>query len=148
VKALRDTGGRRGSSTRSSESCCEAYGIHIPFDLIDLHAHNPARYPQLLQSTAHGRFDILFAFPGETLRLEPSGVLSGPREAEPEQGDFLAAFDRWWSFSMPDVDAPDDLPFTGGWFVYLGYELASQIEPCLRLPLADNVLPVAAATRF
>jgi anthranilate synthase component 1 len=148
VKALRDTGSRRGSSTRSSDSCCEVYGISFPFDLIDLHAHNPARYPQLLQSTAHGRFDILFAFPGETLRLEPSGALSGPREAEPGEGDFLAAFDRWWSSSSTDANAAEDLPFSGGWFVYLGYELASQIEPCLRLPLADNVLPVAATTRF
>ncbi len=148
MNALCDTGGRRGSSTRSSEPCCALHGISFPFDLIDLHAHNPARYPQLLQSTAHGRFDILFAFPGETLRLEPSGVLSGPPEAGPRDGDFLGAFDRWWSFSSTEVNEPEDLPFTGGWFVYLGYELAARIEPCLCLPSAGDVLPVAAATRY
>jgi 4-amino-4-deoxychorismate synthase (2-amino-4-deoxychorismate-forming) component I len=148
VKALRDTGGRRGSSTRSSEPCCALHEISFAFDLIDLHAHNPARYPQLLQSTAHGRFDILFAFPGETLRLDSSGVLSGPPEAEPRADDFLGAFDRWWSSSSTEVNEAEDLPFTGGWFVYLGYELAALIEPCLRLPPAGDVLPVAAATRY
>jgi anthranilate synthase component 1 len=148
VEALRDTGGRRGSSIRSSEPGCTRHGISSPFDLIDLHAHNPARYPQLLQSTAHGRFDILFAFPGETLRLEPSGALTGPPVADPGEGDFLAAFDRWWSSSSTGISPQEDLPFTGGWFVYLGYELAAWIEPCLRLPPAGDVLPVAAATRY
>ena len=148
MKALRDMGGRRGSSIRSSETCCEVHGISLPFDLIDLHAYNPARYPQLLQSTAHGRFDILFAFPEATLGLDSSGALSGPPEAEPDDGDFLAALDRWWFSSSAVGGAPEELPFTGGWFVYLGYELAAQIEPCLRLPPAGDVLPVASATRF
>ena len=26
------------------------------------------------------------------------------------------------------------LPFTGGWFVYLGYEVAAEVEPRLALP--------------
>ncbi len=30
-----------------------------------------------------------------------------------------------------------NLPFDGGWFVYLGYEVAAEIEPRLRLPAAD-----------
>jgi anthranilate synthase component 1 len=141
-------GGRWGSSTSSSESGCEVHGVSFPFDLIDLHEYNPRCYPHLLQSTAHGRFDILFAFPGTTLRLDPSGTLSGPPEAQPEDGDFLAAFDRWWTSSSAGSSAREDLPFTGGWFVYLGYELAAQIEPSLRLPRAGDLLPVAAATRF
>jgi anthranilate synthase component 1 len=41
-----------------------------------------------------------------------------------------------------------NIPFTGGWFVYLGYELVAQIETCLRLPAADDLLPAAMATRF
>jgi anthranilate synthase component 1 len=40
------------------------------------------------------------------------------------------------------------LPFTGGWFVYLGYELAGQIEPSLHLPEPQGALPVAIATRY
>jgi anthranilate synthase component 1 len=148
VKALRDTGDKRDSSAGFSEARGEMHGIDVPFDLIDLHAYKPARYPHLLQSTAHGRFDILFAFPGATLRLDSSGVLSGPAEAEPGDGDFLAALDRWWSSSSAGVDARKGQPFSGGWFVYLGYELAAQIEPCLDLPRAADLLPVAAATRF
>jgi len=122
--------------------------IPVPFDLIELHARHPERYPHLLQSTAHGRFDILFAYPGATLRLDSSGTLSGPPEAEPGDGDFLSAFDRWWSRSASPADAPEHVPFAGGWFLYLGYELAAQIEPSLRLPPAAETLPVAAATRF
>ena len=34
---------------------------------------------------------------------------------------------------MPELGSP--LPFTGGWLLYLGYELASEIEPRLRLVL-------------
>lgn len=40
------------------------------------------------------------------------------------------------------------MPFTGGWFLYLGYELAQQIESGLHLPEAEDGLPVAFATRF
>ncbi|HSH27757.1 MAG TPA: aminodeoxychorismate synthase component I, partial [Wenzhouxiangella sp.] len=38
-------------------------------------------------------------------------------------------------------------PFCGGWFVYLGYELAGEIEPQLELPPARDGLPVALARR-
>jgi anthranilate synthase component 1 len=39
------------------------------------------------------------------------------------------------------------LPFRGGWALLLGYELAAQVEPVLRLPAADGGLPVAVALR-
>jgi len=41
----------------------------------------------------------------------------------------------------------DALPFRGGWLVYLGYELANEIEPKLRLPMARGDMPVALALR-
>jgi len=44
------------------------------------------------------------------------------------------------------VDA-DELPFTGGWFVYLSYELAQEIEPCLSLPATAAGQPIAVAAR-
>ena len=49
-----------------------------------------------------------------------------------------------------EVEAKPDLdpPFTGGWFLYLGYELAQSIEPSLNLSEAEDGLPVATATRF
>jgi anthranilate synthase component 1 len=38
------------------------------------------------------------------------------------------------------------LPFAGGWFLYLGYELAGQVEPSLRLPRSTR--PAALAWRM
>ncbi len=121
--------------------------IAAPGDLRQLHRAHPTRYPFLLQSTARGgalgRFDILFLSPGDELTLHASGELSGPGAA-PNDG-FLNALDRWWSTEK--VAASDTtLPFHGGWFLYLGYELAAEIEPALRLQ-QDQILPVAFAVR-
>jgi anthranilate synthase component 1 len=107
----------------------------------------PRRYPHLLQSTAGGRYDILFAFPGRSLTLDAGGVLHTPRGRSSGPGDFLAALDRWWRRHATPL-ADSGLPFTGGWFVYLGYELAAQVEPGVQLPRAGTGLPVAMATRF
>jgi len=113
-------------------------------DLLALHRANPQRYPYLLQSVAHGatgstRFDILFAFPGETIRLD---------HIDNKSSDFLEQLDRAWQThrrdKSPNISA---LPFSGGWFLYLGYELAGQVEPSLNLPQADDGLPTAFAAR-
>jgi len=37
---------------------------------------------------------------------------------------------------VPELGSP--LPFSGGWLLYLGYELASEIEPRLRLPRSTD----------
>lgn len=121
-------------------------------DLLALHAANPRRYPHLLASAASGtprsRFDILFAFPEESLTLGPDG-LSGPPVAAPA-GRFLDALDRWFDALPPPGPARSQtpVPFTGGWFLALGYELAGEIEPVLDLPAAPRGFPVAVATRF
>jgi anthranilate synthase component 1 len=124
-------------------------------DLVALHSHSPGRYPHLLASVADGtrraRYDILFAFPGETLALEADSQLyrDGLRQG---QGDFLETFEREWraqSVAVPDAKSiPDRLPFTGGWFVFLGYELVSQIEPTVTGVEFDPAFPVACATRI
>jgi len=122
-------------------------------DLVGLHRQRPDRYPFLLQSTAAhpgtGRYDILFAFPGETLQLEAPGQLRGP--GSDRSASFVEALDRWWQSLSVDPSPPgsDRLPFTGGWFVYAGYELASELEPSLTLPHGPHSvrLPVAFATR-
>jgi anthranilate synthase component 1 len=109
-------------------------------DLVSLHQAHPARYPFLLESLATGgatsRYDILFAFPGDELIAGvPSGV------------DFLTSLDAWWSRErLPQSSLP--LPFVGGWFVYLGYELATQVEPCLALPRTVPGQPTAYAVRI
>ena len=39
------------------------------------------------------------------------------------------------------------IPFCGGWFVYLGYELAKEIEPTLHTPSSPFKLPTAFASK-
>jgi anthranilate synthase component 1 len=112
-----------------------------------LHRALPKRYPFLLESAAsgtpQGRFDILFAFPGESLELKSDSSLSGANSVG--AADFLDALNGWWQHEHLELDA-DDLPFRGGWFLFLAYELAAQIEPTLRLQAEPDV-PVALAVR-
>lgn len=117
-------------------------------DLLALHRARPERYPHLLESAAagtpQGRFDILFAFPGESLQLTAGELAGRDRGA----GRFLDALDAWQAeLALPTPQGPAAaLPFHGGWFLYLGYELAGEVEPKLRLA-ADPTLPTALATR-
>jgi len=122
-------------------------------NLTALHAREPRRYPHLLASAARGtpraRYDILFAFPGDTLTLEADLRLY--RNGQPHgPGDFLDAFDRQWrEQAVAETVMTDDTPpFTGGWFMYLGYELVSEIEPTVAGIRHDPGLPVASATYF
>ena len=108
--------------------------------------NRPERYPFLLQSvasgTAQGRYDLLLAFPGERLTLSRDFELQGPHA---ESRDFLTALDHW--FLEEQRPGPEGVPFAGGWFLYLGYELAGQVEPRLELPATEEPLPVATAVR-
>jgi len=109
-------------------------------DLIFLRLHKafPERYPYLLESAAsgteQGRYDLLFAFPGETL-----AAYAGEKA-------FLEKFDGWFQQERSVANEPD-VPFRGGWFLYLSYELAGEVEPELALPINDNQL-IAYATRI
>jgi anthranilate synthase component 1 len=115
-------------------------------------ARFPERYPGLLESSAHigtqvtggGRFDILPISSGECLRLGGGGELSGPHAAG--ASGFLSALEAWWkALRSPSAAAP--LPFTGGWLLYLGYELSAEIEPRLGLPPSpDSVMALAIRT--
>lgn len=123
--------------------------IDVNLDLLRLHELNPERYPHLLQSAATGpqdQFDILFAFPEATLTLEADLRLEG---VAGDDQDFLAALDACWQAeACVSTEQHPALPFRGGWFLYLGYELAGQIEPRLRLPAMTGTQPIAMATRF
>lgn len=129
----------------------QARRAEIPFqvDLLDLHVLRPQRYPFFLESAVDqaplGRYDILFAFPGQSLRLDANLSVHGLGEYR-EPG-FLASLDRWWSELKQPPAANVDLPFVGGWFVFLGYELGQEIEPSLHLETEPG-LPVAVATRI
>ena len=126
-------------------------------DLLPLAASNPQRYPGLLESNARGaqaRFDILFAFPQSSLALHPDGRVRDAQGLECGTR-FLDLLDAQWraesagfSSSAAVMDGHDELPFRGGWLLFLAYELAAQIEPRLKLPAApDAALPVALALR-
>jgi anthranilate synthase component 1 len=109
-------------------------------DLLPLAASDPARYPCLLESVGGAkktaRYDILFAFPQQTIEVR--------RDSNRR---FLETLDAEWS-SAPSAERRDDLPFHGGWFVFLAYELAVEIEPTLRLADApESSLPIALAVR-
>ena len=90
-----------------------------------------------------GGYDVLFLTTGDALVLEQPGRLSG--HGVKNQSEFLLALDAWWQQERVDP-AGDDWPFTGGWFLYLGYELASEVEPGLELK-PDPILPTAFAVR-
>ena len=123
-------------------------------DLLAIHKNNPERYPFLLESvasiSANSQYDILFAFPQDTLVLGRVGQLTTTRSETLGSHQFLTELDNWFSQeaieSHPDIVA--SLPFTGGWFLYLGYELAQEVEPVLHLPQQKKTtLPVAYACR-
>ncbi len=91
-------------------------------------------------ASSGSRFDILPMADGGCLRLHAGGRLSGPHAGA---DGFFSALDSWWT-ELREPDVASLLPFTGGWLLYLGYELASEIEPRLRLPpSADAVVALA-----
>ncbi len=114
--------------------------------LLSVHQNMPDRWPFLLASSASagslGRWSMLLRADEEALALWPGT----DRPEGPGEGDtFLDRLQSWSSASQGESD--DELPFVGGWFVYLGYELVGEIEPRLHLPPAEDGLPKAFARR-
>ena len=149
------------SSAIADNSSLKSEGLSIRTmkgqqDLLALHHSNPQRYPFLLESVAQAtgahvsdkvspsRFDILFAFPQQTLTLSSDETLSG--QTMLEGNDFLSNLSQWWSLERIPTIACETLPFSGGWFLYLGYELAKQVESRLELTLPTTA--IAYATRI
>ena len=144
-------------------------------DLLAIQAQNKSRYPYLLDSAAHGdcftldrnytsptrfykkstklgRYSILFAFPQGNLQLNSNWQLQSDFMSVEESADFLDVLDSHWLNEKETIKFKQELPFRGGWFMFLAYELANQIEPTLGLPNAHLVsgsgLPIAFATRI
>ena len=110
-----------------------------PRVLRQLAASRPARYPVLFDSAAEGplgRRSILVAQPTGALWLDAQGNLhtqgAVPAQVVGLKDGFLGALGRWIA-SERASDEPA-LPFTGGWAVFLGYEIAGEVEPRLVLP--------------
>ena len=124
--------------------------VGIP-DLLALQRANPRRFPVLLESAAdgtpRGRYDFLIATDGQGFELLADGRLQHLAGAPLADAGFLAALDR--VAAEPGATSPivSPVPFSGGWTLYLGYELAAEIEPSLQLPAAEDGLPTARAWR-
>ncbi|MGY0503733.1 aminodeoxychorismate synthase component I [Luteimonas sp. e5] len=123
-----------------------------------LQRHDPARYPLLMSSSAaaldasarrHARWDMLLAGNGEGFALHADGRVRD-LQGRVLEGGFLDRLESEWQAArqspVPDADT-EVLPFRGGWALFLGYELAAEVEPVLRLPRAEGGLPVAMALR-
>ena len=122
------------------------------FDLLRLQQLNPQRYPVLFESSAVqeriGRYDFLLVSNGEHFTLAADGLLRDAAGTQQPDADFFALLNRLYG-ELPDLTLPDPtLPaFTGGYGIYMAYELAAQVEPILQLPAAPSQLPVAYAVR-
>jgi anthranilate synthase component 1 len=123
----------------------------------------PEKFPVLLDSAASGplsRYSILAAFPRDVLWQDVQGRVRQSSKTEAYADGFLQTLETMWRLerlrnpgNSTDTIAPDDtaIPFRGGWIVFLGYELAGEIEPRLRLPrpaLAEDASPRAFALRI
>ena len=102
-------------------------------DFLVAHTKDPKAYPFLLESASvgtTGRYDMLLADHGERLLLESTGLTGWSTK-----GSFLSALDDWFRQErVVNTSGLERVPFWGGWFLYLGYELAGQFESRLNLP--------------
>ena len=96
-------------------------------DIFTLHARDPARYPVLLETAAGNGWDILLAYP-YSINNYPAC----------RRNDFFEHFASSWQEAHAATDQEADIPFRGGWFVYLGYELLHSLEPSVMERSADS----------
>jgi len=113
---------------------------------------NSQRYPYLLTSSAsrqnNTQFDILIACPQYHITLNSDKSLSCSNKELPVSNSFLQTLEEHYQNNKTELlSNENNLPFTGGWFVYLSYEMAEEIEPCLSLPEGSNEQPLAVAAR-
>ncbi len=134
------------------------------------HQYSPEDYPYFLSSTScseptgpdihqgDSNFDILFIRPEHRLMLDQGRTLSfsdnNPSEklTIDKQKGFLDNFNSLYQASASDESSEFDfLPFHGGWFIFLSYELAQEVEPVLKPFMLNNqtqqCLPLAYAAR-
>ncbi|MBC8026772.1 MAG: chorismate-binding protein, partial [Steroidobacteraceae bacterium] len=122
----------------------------IPGEFLpSLAASHPDRYPVLLESAAQGslaRYTILCAAPRAALWLDAAGKI-GAFGVTPRDGGFFENLDAW-TRATPKPAPPGGLlaqiPFRGGWIVYVGYEAAAEIERHLKLPPSKSPLTAFA----
>jgi len=109
-------------------------------DLLAVHRSDPHTWPYLLDSASRdgalGRWSILMR----------ADVTEAPIVAARDSTEaFLPRLER--AVGAARHAQPRHLPFEGGWFVYLGYELVGEIEPKLQLRAIPDDTPGALAQR-
>ena len=113
------------------------------FDLLDLRQVNPAKYPFLLESASRGNQSNRFSFLFYNPRIKIKKM---------NEESFLSKFDNLWKSEKVIQTKLEwkgkKIPFCGGWFLYLGYELSKEIEPSLKIPKSPFHLPTAFAARI
>ncbi|TCS70854.1 anthranilate synthase component 1 [Sulfuritortus calidifontis] len=102
-------------------------------DLLALHRRQRERYPALLQTLGRDGWDCLFAFPEQ---IETGFSLAAG------QGFFRRLDSHWQAERQAPEPDTAALPFRGGWFAYLGYELLHDIEPSVEPRELAGALPL------
>ncbi len=132
-------------------SQAEDSGSNVP-DLMLFNQLNAQRYPYLLKSSAvrqnNTQYDILIACPQYELTLHSDKSLHCTNKDLAVASGFFETLENYYQQNKVEIsDNSENLPFTGGWFVYLSYEMAEEIEPCLSLPSLPAKQPLAVAAR-
>ncbi len=132
--------------TPEGELALYSCSLESIYDLTGIATALPAQYPYLLDSTAPGPLgecSLLMRTSGEQLCLNSDGSISGPGQG----AGFLYRLNDWYQQEKKTSDEETTRPFSGGWFIYLGYELAAEIEPIVDFPGACDGFPIAFASR-
>lgn len=121
-------------------------------NLVLFNQYDSQRYPFLLASSAskknNTQYDILFAYPQYNLTLNADKSLSCTDETLILGSNFFESLEKLYQANKVEPSTGDNsLPFTGGWFVYLSYEMAEEVEPSLSLPVPATWQPLAVAAR-
>jgi len=130
-------------SSDSNSRVFERFALPSSTDLLDIHARQPERWPFLLASSTPagrlGQWSLLLRADDDPPLMADRAGTRARNFLQQLGGRLVRPGDIRWSDSEP--------PFVGGWFVYLGYELAGAIESRLHLPAARDRLPIAYARR-
>jgi len=122
--------------------------LELPYiaDLLAVHGSARQQYPHLIACTSRddprARYSMLFATSGDCIVAWPDGRIEGADGSTGFLEALQGAYGPLHSLSSP---ADEDLPFNGGWFLFLSYELAAEIEPRLNMPRFEDDFPVAFA---
>lgn len=106
-------------------------------DLLALHEADPQRFPVLLETGSGEGWDILLALP-QQVHCAAAGAGAA----------FLAGFEAEWHERPVAVTDAAHVPFRGGWFVYLGYEMLHVLEPSVAARDQRHAFPLAVRMRI